>query len=100
MYFTFRTTGTAGVFWMNAAETWVDIYNNTELNSSSPGSAAHFMSESGIVDAFILLGELPQNTFKQYSDLTGVVPLPQQGISGIDNLNLISMQLTLTFEMI
>ncbi|XP_031625087.1 neutral alpha-glucosidase AB-like isoform X1 [Contarinia nasturtii] len=73
------TKGTAGVFWMNAAETWVDIYNqDLQKNVSSSGSAAHFMSESGIVDAFILLGETPQNTFKQYTDLTGVAPLPQQ----------------------
>lgn len=73
---------------MNAAETWVDIYNrNSEKNvlssivnmvagSDSEPLAAHFISESGIVDAFILLGESPQNTFKQYTDLTGVAPLP------------------------
>lgn len=39
--------------------------------------AAHFMSEAGIIDAFILLGETPLNTFKQYTDLTGPAPLPQ-----------------------
>lgn len=87
----FRTQGTSGVFWLNAAETWVDIYNrNSEKNvlssivnmvsgSDKEPLAAHFMSESGIVDAFILLGETPLNTFKQYTDLTGVAPLPQQG---------------------
>lgn len=86
--FIFRLKGTAGVFWMNAAETWVDVYNrNSEKNvlssivnmvsgSDKEPLAAHFMSESGIVDAFILLGESPQNTFKQYTDLTGVAPLP------------------------
>lgn len=39
--------------------------------------AAHFMSESGIVDAFILLGPTPLDAFKQYTDLTGAAPLPQ-----------------------
>lgn len=75
---------------MNAAETWVDIYNrNSEKNvlssivnivsgTDKEPLAAHFMSESGIVDVFVLLGETPQNTFKQYTDLTGSAPLPQQ----------------------
>lgn len=83
------TKGTAGVFWMNAAETWVDIYNrNSEKNvlssivnmvsgSDKEPLASHFISESGIVDTFILLGETPLNTFKQYTDLTGTTPLPQ-----------------------
>lgn len=85
-----RTEGTAGVYWQNAAETWVDIYDNQSgknvLSSlvnivSGAGEteplAAHFMSESGIVDAFILLGSTPLDTFKQYTDLTGTAPLPQ-----------------------
>lgn len=84
------TQGTAGVFWLNSAETWVDIYNrNSEKNvlssivnmvsgSDKEPLAAHFMSESGIVDVFVLLGETPLNTFKQYTDLTGTAPLPQQ----------------------
>lgn len=38
---------------------------------------AHFMSESGIVDAFVLLGPGPNDVFKQYTDLTGTAPLPQ-----------------------
>lgn len=80
-----------GVYWQNAAETWVDIYNtNTEKNVMSTivdfvsgGSrqteppVAHFMSESGIVDTFILMGPQPIDTFKQYTDLTGSAPLPQ-----------------------
>lgn len=85
----YSTKGTAGVFWMNAAETWVDIYNrNSEKNvlssivnmvsgSDKEPLASHFISESGIVDTFILLGESPLNTFKQYTDLTGAAPLPQ-----------------------
>lgn len=81
---------TAGVYWQNAAETWVDIYNpNSEKNVLSSivnmvsGSgeketlAAHFISEGGIVDAFVLLGPGPNDAFKQYTDLTGTAPLPQ-----------------------
>ncbi|XP_037725211.1 neutral alpha-glucosidase AB [Drosophila subpulchrella] len=79
---------TAGVYWQNAAETWVDIQTSeTNVVSSlvnfvsgsrkTPPPAAHFMSESGIVDAFILLGPKPMDTFKQYAALTGTHELPQ-----------------------
>lgn len=88
MYHLYRPQRTAGVYWQNAAETWVDIYL-TEQNVVSSivklvsGSrkvdppAAHFISESGIIDAFILLGPTPMDTFKQYTSLTGVANLPQ-----------------------
>ncbi|XP_030378135.1 neutral alpha-glucosidase AB [Scaptodrosophila lebanonensis] len=79
---------TAGVYWQNAAETWVDISSSeTNVVSSlvnfvsgsrkSTPPAAHFMSESGIIDAFILLGPKPMDAFKQYSALTGTHELPQ-----------------------
>ncbi|XP_017085755.1 neutral alpha-glucosidase AB [Drosophila eugracilis] len=82
------THRTAGVYWQNAAETWVDIQTSeTNVVSSlvnfvsgsrkTPPPAAHFMSESGIVDAFILLGPKPMDTFKQYAALTGTHELPQ-----------------------
>ncbi|KAH8387650.1 hypothetical protein KR093_008512, partial [Drosophila rubida] len=79
---------TAGVYWQNAAETWVDIYTaETNVVSSLvnfvSGSrkqtppAAHFISESGIVDAFIMLGPKPMDVFQQYAALTGTHELPQ-----------------------
>lgn len=82
-----RTDGTAGVFWQNAAETWVDIYNrNSEKNvlssivnmvsGSEEPLAAHFMSESGIVDVFVMLESTPLGVFKQYTGLTGTADLP------------------------
>ncbi|XP_034119570.1 neutral alpha-glucosidase AB [Drosophila albomicans] len=79
---------TAGVYWQNAAETWVDIYTaETNVVSSlvnfvsgsrkSTPPAAHFISESGIVDAFIMLGPQPMDVFQQYTALTGTHDLPQ-----------------------
>ncbi|KAH8380931.1 hypothetical protein KR200_000793 [Drosophila serrata] len=79
---------TAGVYWQNAAETWVDIQTaETNVVSSlvnfvsgsrkTPPPAAHFMSESGIVDVFIMMGPKPMDTFKQYAALTGTHELPQ-----------------------
>lgn len=58
---------TSGVFWHNAAETFVDIHDT---------KSAHFISESGIIDVFILLGPSPHDVFKQYTKLTGVAALP------------------------
>lgn len=101
---------TAGVFWQNAAETWVDIYNpDSEKNVLSSivnmvsGSGptdpltANFMSESGIIDAFILMGPKPNDVFKQYTDLTGVAPLPQVRIR-VEILNCVRLQFYYKFQ--
>ncbi|XP_069692372.1 neutral alpha-glucosidase AB [Periplaneta americana] len=83
------TTNTVGIFWMNAAETWVDILGTSDQNVVSSivnfvsGSApapqvdSHFMSESGIIDTFFMLGPKPKDVFRQYIKLTGPAPLPQ-----------------------
>lgn len=83
------STNTVGAFWLNAAETWVDIKNSKDTNVVSSlvnlvsgnknenSVDAHFMSESGIVDLFILMGPTPKDAVKQYATLTGVAPLPQ-----------------------
>ncbi|XP_063237643.1 neutral alpha-glucosidase AB [Bacillus rossius redtenbacheri] len=80
---------TAGVLWLNAAETWVDIANTVDQNvvssivsfvsgaASSPQVDAHFMSESGIVDVFVMLGPAPHDVFRQYTAVAGTTPLPQ-----------------------
>ncbi|XP_045781311.1 neutral alpha-glucosidase AB isoform X1 [Maniola jurtina] len=77
----------AGVFWHNSAETWVDIVNYSEgnvvsslVNFVTGGQKqrvdARFMSESGIVDIFVLMGDRPADVFRQYTALTGVAPIP------------------------
>lgn len=79
---------TVGVYWNNAAETWVDVSNSKDVNVVSsivnlvsgqgtpPQVDTHFMSESGIVDLFVLLGPTPGDAVRQYAALTGVAPLP------------------------
>lgn len=63
---------TTGFFWMNAAETWIDVDKTT-----LPGSVAtHWISESGIIDAFLLPGPTPHDVLYQYGLLTGRVQLP------------------------
>ncbi|KAF7271187.1 hypothetical protein GWI33_015912 [Rhynchophorus ferrugineus] len=78
-----------GVFWHNAAETWVDIKNSkdTDIISSlvdfvNPSSKetfvdVRFMSESGVLDFFVLMGPTLKSAVKQYVSLTGVHGLPQ-----------------------
>lgn len=58
----------AGVFWHNSADTFVDIHDT---------KTAHFISEAGIIDVFVLLGPTPNEAFSQYTKLTGVTNLPQ-----------------------
>ena len=41
-----------------------------------PQTDTHWMSESGIIDIFIILGPRPYDVFRQYSSLTGTQTLP------------------------
>lgn len=76
----------AGLFWLNPSETWVDIKNADEdvvssiVNFVGRGQEstvdAHFMSESGNIDAFIFFGPAPKDVIGQYMSLTGTAPLP------------------------
>ncbi|XP_028027500.1 neutral alpha-glucosidase AB [Bombyx mandarina] len=78
---------TVGVFWHNSAETWIDVVNYGEgnvvsslVNLVTGGQKkrvdARFLSESGIVDMFVLMGSTPGDAFRQYTALTGTTPLP------------------------
>uniref|UniRef100_A0A060TA68 Glucosidase II subunit alpha n=1 Tax=Blastobotrys adeninivorans TaxID=409370 RepID=A0A060TA68_BLAAD len=63
--------GSAGVFWANAADTYVDITKDKKDTTS------HWMSEGGLLDIFVFLGDSPQEMNQQYGDLTGYTFLPQ-----------------------
>ncbi|XP_072425435.1 neutral alpha-glucosidase C-like [Chiloscyllium punctatum] len=80
---------TMGIFWLNASETLVDISLNTENKTSLgktkklktdddvlPRTDVRWMSESGIIDAFILMGPSAFDVFSQYSRLTGLQAFP------------------------
>lgn len=79
-----RKDSTVGVFWLNAAETWVDIVKSTTTpNPLSLGIGAktttqsHWFSESGQIDVFVFLGPSPKDISKTYGELTGYTQLPQ-----------------------
>ncbi|XP_038643387.1 neutral alpha-glucosidase AB-like isoform X2 [Scyliorhinus canicula] len=80
---------TMGIFWLNAAETWVDISSNTagktlfgkmldyvQGANEVPQTDVRWISESGIIDVFVLLGPSPFDVFRQYASLTGTQALP------------------------
>uniref|UniRef100_A0A8C4WV05 Neutral alpha-glucosidase AB n=1 Tax=Eptatretus burgeri TaxID=7764 RepID=A0A8C4WV05_EPTBU len=80
---------TLGLFWLNPTETWIDIASNTagktvfgkmldfvRSANEGPQMDVRWMSESGIVDAFLLLGPLPTDVFRQYAALAGTQALP------------------------
>ncbi|EIM80725.1 glycoside hydrolase family 31 protein [Stereum hirsutum FP-91666 SS1] len=62
---------TVGVFHVVASETWIDISHPTTKSTNT-----HWISESGILDLFLLPGPTPEAVFKQYATLTGTAPLP------------------------
>ncbi|KAJ5831969.1 hypothetical protein N7474_000280 [Penicillium riverlandense] len=79
-----RKNSTVGVFWLNAAETWVDIVKSTTSanplslgTKSKTNTQTHWFSESGRLDLFILLGPSPKEISKTYGELTGYTQLPQ-----------------------
>ncbi|XP_037249368.1 neutral alpha-glucosidase C isoform X2 [Falco rusticolus] len=80
---------TAGIFWLNSSETLVDISTKAVAEPMSSGSAAEaakqrvvpltdvrWMSESGIIDVFLLMGPTAFDIFKQFAQLTGTQALP------------------------
>ena len=71
----------AGLLWLNAAETWIDISKSEKKNplsftSKAKSAHTHWISESGILDLLVFLGPDSKSIFKQYGELTGHTPLP------------------------
>lgn len=66
-----RAKQTIGVFWLNAAEMFIDIAKTKDMVSSQ------WIAESGVVDVFFLLGPSPADVSSQYASLTGGTALPQ-----------------------
>jgi alpha 1,3-glucosidase len=78
-----KKDSTVAVFWLNAAETWIDIVKSkSAVNSMSMGLAGttdtqtHWFSESGLLDIFVMLGPGPADIAKTYGDLTGYTAMP------------------------
>lgn len=63
---------TVGVFNVIGSETWVDV-----SHPKSDSTETHWISESGVMDVFLLPGPTPDDVFMQYARLTGTAALPR-----------------------
>ena len=81
-----RQGQTTGVFWLNAAEMYVDV-EKPEVASGGGGGgggggdnsvvSTQWIAEAGVVDVFFLLGPSPLAASAQFSALTGGTAFPQ-----------------------
>ncbi len=79
-----RKDSSVGLFWLNAAETWVDIVKSEHTKNplmlgfgdGTTDSHTHWMSESGILDVFVMMGPTPKELMNIYGELTGYTQLP------------------------
>lgn len=77
----------ASVFWINSADTYIDIKKNLMANDfkdtpfiwkddSTTSVKTHWMSENGIIDVILSVKPTPMEISKAYSDITGSSTLP------------------------
>ncbi|KAG8560581.1 hypothetical protein GDO81_015038 [Engystomops pustulosus] len=84
-----KLSHTCGILWLNASETLVEVHSKAALKPQMhlpspdmqkqrvvPNTDIRWMSESGVVDVFLLLGPAPHDIFKQYAQLTGTQMFP------------------------
>ena len=75
-----KKDSTVGVFWLNAAETWVDVVkskkNPKAISTETRSTHTHWFSESGLFDVFVLPGPTAGQVYQQYGALTGFTTLP------------------------
>ncbi|KAJ1801744.1 glucosidase II [Coemansia sp. RSA 2399] len=65
---------TVGVFWLNASETLVDITREKEPSAVT----THWISETGVLDLFLMPGPSVADLYRQYAELVEPTPLPQE----------------------
>ncbi|KAI1340920.1 glycoside hydrolase family 31 protein [Xylariaceae sp. FL0016] len=80
-----RKDSTVGVFWLNGAETWIDVQKAKESKNplalglgGKTNTHTHWISEAGLMDVFIFLGPTPHDVTKNYAELTGTTAMPQE----------------------
>lgn len=73
-----------GFFWLNSAEMLVDVlatgWDKGDSEEEADGSNqidTQWISESGIVDAFLFVAPKPKDLMRQYTTVTGLPVMPQ-----------------------
>ncbi len=76
---------TVGLFWLNPSETWIDIESSNSGNmgilsnlvsEQKLNKLTHWISETGVIDVFFLLGPSASQVMAQNAQLLGTTPLP------------------------
>lgn len=75
---------TTGIFWVNSADSYIDIKKNIFSNTNSRSLAetevstvdTHWMSENGIIDVILMVKKTSLEMNKSYGSLTGFTSLP------------------------
>lgn len=62
-----------GLFWINSADTFIDI----DKTSSDKDTKTHWISENGVLDVMIMIGDNPWEINESYGSVTGYTQLPQ-----------------------
>lgn len=62
-----------GLFWINSADTFIDI----DKTNFGDDTSTHWISENGIIDIMIFIGDKPSDINESYGLITGNVGLPQ-----------------------
>jgi alpha 1,3-glucosidase len=65
---------TSALLWLNAAETFVDVAEG----GGGQGKKTHWMSETGVIDLFLMADKEPKAVLAAYAELTGLPAMPQQ----------------------
>ena len=64
------TRRTIGLLWLNPSETWIDI------ETKDQNKQTHWISETGVVDVYLMVGETFTKVMEQNANLTGTPFLP------------------------
>lgn len=87
-----KDVGSFGILWLNAAETWIDIESNesqqknagvvgmlsnlVKSDSKMTGKLAHWFSETGLIDVWLIPGPDPITVMKYNAEILGTMPMP------------------------
>jgi len=82
------TAKTSAALWLNSAETFIDVSDAGKLSwferltgaesKQQQGKQSYWVSESGLIDVFLMVEPNPKDMFFAYNSLTGMPAMPAQ----------------------
>lgn len=64
-----------GLFWSNAAETWIDTYT-VKPNKDNLKKGSLWYSESGVLEFVLMMGKNPKEIMSKWADVSGYPAIP------------------------